>query len=112
LTNLVKLSIFNDLNQRGKMAGHKRKKPRGIAEPIGLYDAKTRLSELVDEAAAGRAFTISKSGKPMARLVPLAEPDLRKLRKPGGAKGRIWIAEDFDAPLPAAIQRLFAGETS
>ena len=92
------------------MAGKKRKKPSGVAEPIGLYDAKTRLSELVDEAAAGRSFTISKSGKPMARLVPLIEPDKRKLRKPGRAKGRIWIAEDFDAPLPPEIQRLFTGE--
>lgn len=92
------------------MAGNKRKKARGVAEPIGLYDAKTRLSDLVDQAAAGRSFTISKSGKPMARLVPLIEPDKRKLRKPGGAKGRIWIADDFDAPLPLAVQRLFSGE--
>ncbi len=92
------------------MAGKKRKKARGVAEPIGLYDAKTRLSELVDEAAAGRAFTISKSGKPMARLVPLLEPDTRKLRKPGGGKGRGWISKDFDAPLPADVLRLFTGD--
>jgi prevent-host-death family protein len=103
---------LHDLIQRGTMAAKKRKKTRGVAEPVGLYDAKTRLSELVDEAAAGRAFTISKSGKPMARLVPLVEPDTRKLRKPGGAKGRIWMADDFDAPLPAAIQRLFSGENA
>jgi len=92
------------------MAGKKSKKSSGVAEPIGLYDAKTRLSELVDEAAAGRSFTISKSGKPMARLVPLIDPDKRRLRKPGRAKGRIWMADDFDAPLPPEIQRLFAGE--
>lgn len=93
------------------MAARKRKPARKVAEPVGLYDAKTRLSELVDEAAAGREFTIAKSGKPMARLVPLVAPDLRALRKPGGAKGRIWMAADFDAPLPPDIQRLFAGES-
>jgi prevent-host-death family protein len=93
------------------MATRKRKPTRAVAEPIGLYDAKTRLSELVDEAAAGREFTIAKSGKPMARLVPLEKPDLRALRKPGGAKGRIWMADDFDAPLPADVMRGFAGDS-
>jgi prevent-host-death family protein len=93
------------------MASRKRKPSRRVAEAIGLYDAKTRLSELVDEAAAGREFTIAKSGKPMARLVPLVPPDQRLLRKPGGAKGRIWMSSDFDAPLPPELQRLFAGES-
>lgn len=91
------------------MAGRKRKPPRRVAEPVGLYDAKTRLSELVDEAAAGRVFTITKSGKPMARLVPLAPADTRALRKPGGGKGRIWMARDFDAPLPPELLHLFTG---
>lgn len=89
---------------RAKSAPH-------VAEPLGLYEAKTRLSELVDEAAGGREFTIAKSGKPMARLVPLVPPNLRAKRKPGGGKGRVWMSDDFDAPLPDAIGRLFRGET-
>lgn len=92
------------------MAARKRKPTRGVTEPVGLYDAKTRLSELVDEAAGGREFIISKSGKAMARLVPLVQPDRRALRRPGGGKGRIWMAADFDAPLPAAVMRLFSGD--
>jgi prevent-host-death family protein len=92
------------------MVSRKRKSARGVAEPVGLYDAKTRLSELVDEAAAGREFTIMKSGKPMARLVPLTPPDARALRKPGGGKGRVWMASDFDAPLAPEVMRLFTGE--
>jgi prevent-host-death family protein len=92
------------------MAARKRKPARNVAEPIALYDAKTHLSQLVDEAAAGREFTIAKSGKPMARLVPLIAPDLRALRKPGGGKGRVWIARNFDAPLPPAMMRLFSEE--
>lgn len=92
------------------MTSRKRKPARAVAEPIGLYDAKTRLSELVDEAAAGREFIIAKSGKPMARLVPLVDPDLRALRKPGGGKGRVWMAADFDAPLSGEMMRLFEGD--
>lgn len=96
------------------MAARKRKSrppaPRKVSEPIGLYEAKTRLSELVDQAAAGAEFTIAKSGKPMARLVPLVPPDLRALRIPGRGKGRVWMAKDFDAPLPPEILRLFTGE--
>jgi prevent-host-death family protein len=91
------------------MTNRKRKATGKAAEPLGLYEAKTRLSELVDEAAAGREFIIAKSGKPMARLVPLVAPDLRALRKPGGGKGRVWMAADFDAPLSPSVMRLFEG---
>ena len=44
--------------------------------------------------------------------MPLAPKDTRHLRKPGLGKGRgIWIAPDFDAPLPPEILRLFTGES-
>jgi prevent-host-death family protein len=89
----------------------RRKKSRLVREPVSLYDAKTHLSELVEQAAQGREIIIAKSGKPKARLVPLAPKDTRHLRKPGLGKGRGWIADDFDAPLPPEILRLFTGET-
>jgi antitoxin (DNA-binding transcriptional repressor) of toxin-antitoxin stability system len=46
-------------------------------------------------------------GKPVARLVPLAQ--VARPRKPGYLKGRIRIAADFDAPLPADILNAFEG---
>jgi prevent-host-death family protein len=64
---------------------------------LNLYDAKTRLSALVDEAAAGAEIIIAKNGKPMAKLVPLQAPPVRK---PGRLKGKIWMSKDFDAPMP------------
>jgi len=87
----------------------KRKKPKAklLREPVSLYDAKTHLSALVEEAARGREIVIAKSGKPKARLVPLAPADTRQLRVPGKGKGKVWIAPDFDAPLPPEVQRLF-----
>jgi prevent-host-death family protein len=86
----------------------KPKKRRRVNEPVSLYDAKTHLSELVDLAAAGREITITKSGKPKARLVPLDPGHGRNLRIPGKGKG-IRMAHDFDAPLPAALLALFGG---
>lgn len=88
-----------------------RKKTRLVREPVSLYEAKTHLSELVEQAALGREIIIAKSGKPKARLVPLAAKDTRRLRKPGRGKGRGWIAPDFDAPLPPEVLRLFTGES-
>jgi prevent-host-death family protein len=87
----------------------KKKKARLLREPVSLYDAKTHLSELVEEAARGREIVIAKSGKPKARLVPLAVQD-KRMRKPGLGKGRGWIADDFDAPLPPEILKYFTGE--
>jgi len=85
----------------------KKKQTMRVGEPVSLYDAKTRLSELVEQAAAGREIVITKSGKPKARLVPLAPKDTRHLRIPGRGKGKGWIAPDFDAPLPPEMLRLF-----
>jgi prevent-host-death family protein len=78
-----------------------------VAEPVSLYDAKTHLSDLVELAAAGREIVIAKSGKPKARLVPLVAPDQKGLRVPGRGKGKVSIADDFDAPLPAEVLKLF-----
>jgi prevent-host-death family protein len=79
-----------------------------VSETINLYEAKTHLSELVERAAAGEEIIIAKAGKPRARLVPLAEE--RKPRVPGALKGQIWVADDFDDPLPPDILGYFTGE--
>ena len=74
---------------------------------VNLYEAKTQLSNLVERAAAGEEIIIAKAGRPKARLVPLATPRLP--RRPGGAEGKIWMADDFDDPLPDDIQAAFEG---
>jgi prevent-host-death family protein len=78
-----------------------------VGKPVNLYDAKTQLSRLVDRAADGEEIVIAKAGKPMARLVPLAK---KVVRKSGLWKGKVWIAADFDAPLPPEILRGFTGQ--
>lgn len=66
---------------------------------INIHEAKTHLSRLVEQASAGEEIIIAKAGKPMARLVPLAATV--KPKKLGLLRGKIGIATDFDAPLPA-----------
>ena len=74
---------------------------------VNIHAAKTHLSRLVDEAAAGEEIMIAKAGKPVARLVPLAvSPPKRRL---GILAGRMQVPEDFDAPLPDDILDAFEG---
>ena len=68
-----------------------------MTKTVSLYEAKTHLSALVEAAAAGEEVVIAKNGKPRARLVPLAEAPASK-RVFGQFKGRIHIADNFDAP--------------
>jgi prevent-host-death family protein len=71
------------------------------SKTVNLYEAKTQLSRLVDEAAAGAEIVIAKAGKAKARLVPLERT--RRVRRPGGWEGRLWIADDFDDELPPDV---------
>jgi prevent-host-death family protein len=76
-------------------------------DPVNIYEAKTQLSRLVDEAAAGRDVVISRHGKPLARLTRLA--DAAPKVQLGLLAGRIAVAEDFDAPLPPEVLSGFEG---
>lgn len=84
--------------------GRVRRTIEDMPRTLNLYEAKSQLSALVEEAAAGAEIVIAKAGVPRARLVPL-RPRVR--RRPGGSKGRIRIAADFDAPLPEALLAAF-----
>lgn len=74
---------------------------------VNIYEAKTQLSKLVDEAAAGTDIIIGRSGKPIARLTAL-ESSKTPIRF-GLMKHKIKLADDFDAPLPEAILAAFEG---
>lgn len=77
-------------------------------ETINIYEAKTRLSQLVERAARGEEIVIAKAGRPLARLVPLAQ---RTGPRPLGLlAGQVVVGDDFDAPLPDDIAAAFRGE--
>ncbi len=76
---------------------------------INIHEAKTQFSKLVDRAIEGEEVIIAKAGKPVVKLVSLNESQ-KPIRVPGSLKGQIWIADDFDAPLPESILKSFEGE--
>jgi prevent-host-death family protein len=77
---------------------------RWCAMVVNIGEAKTRLSRLVERAAAGEEIVIAKAGKPMAKLVPYKAPPKRRI--PGAWKGKVWLSPDFDE-LPPEIYEAF-----
>ena len=76
-------------------------------ETVNIHEAKTHLSRLVERAASGEEIIIARSGRPVARLVPLASTTRR--RTFGRMRGTIMIADDFNAPLPDEVLAGFHG---
>ena len=74
---------------------------------VNIHEAKTHLSKLLNRVIAGEEILIGKAGKPIAKIVPIEHKKTE--RKPGSAKGKIWIAADFNAPLPDEILDAFEG---
>lgn len=72
---------------------------------VNIHEAKTHLSKLLARVGNGEEVIISKAGKPIAKLVPIA--DKTKKRVPGSAKGKVIIEKNFDAPLPKHILKAF-----
>jgi prevent-host-death family protein len=70
-----------------------------------VHEAKTHLSRLLDRVATGEEVVIAKAGVPVARLVP-ARQGVGE-RSLGFEKGRVFIPDDFDAPLPENVMRSF-----
>ncbi len=72
---------------------------------VGMHEAKTKLSQLVERAEAGEEIIIARNGKPVARLAPISNTNsLGGVH--GALRGRIVLAEDFDE-LPDDIADAF-----
>lgn len=68
---------------------------------VGMHEAKTQLSKLVERVEAGEEIVITRRGEPAARLVPERRNDgFASLA--GAWRGRVKFADDFDE-LPADI---------
>jgi prevent-host-death family protein len=78
-----------------------------MATTVNIHEAKTHLSRLVDEVAAGAEIIIAKAGKPMARLAPISAPARKK--QLGLLKGKIKVPDDFNAPLDDDTIAAFEG---
>jgi prevent-host-death family protein len=73
---------------------------------VNIHEAKTHLSRLLKQVAAGEEITISRAGVPVAKLI--AAGTHNESRPMGMDRGKIYMAEDFDRPDPA-LETLFCG---
>lgn len=71
---------------------------------VNVHEAKTHLSRLLERVERGQEIVIARAGKPIAKLVPI--DDTPRQRPLGIDKGKIWMSDDFDDPLP---WRIFPG---
>jgi prevent-host-death family protein len=74
---------------------------------VDIRDAKANLSKLVDEAARGEPFVISKRDKPLVKVLALDTPTTRKTRRLGFMANQLKVPDDFDRMSSKAISRLF-----
>jgi prevent-host-death family protein len=79
-----------------------------VVRTVNIEVAALHLSRLVERVAAGEEIIITDGGAPVVRLLPFEHR--RQPRKPGLPKGKIWIADDFDDPLPEETVAAFRGE--
>ena len=80
-----------------------------MTQQINIHQAKTQLSKLIELIQAGEEFVIAKSGKPVARLIPIGKE--KRKRKLGLLDGKIKVPDDFNAPLPEEVITAFEGRT-
>jgi prevent-host-death family protein len=75
---------------------------------VNVHEAKTNLSRLLSRVEAGEEIVIARAGRPIARLLAFNTPGVRRVF--GADRGRMWIAPDFDAPLPEDLRRAFGDD--
>jgi prevent-host-death family protein len=73
---------------------------------VGMHEAKTNLSRLVERARGGEDVIVERSGRPVAKIVPYDEKPRGLLALEGVWKGKGHIPDDFDE-LPEDLQRAF-----
>jgi len=76
-----------------------------VSVQVNIYEAKTRLSQLLDQATAGEDVIIARNGRPVARLVPVQRAPRK--RTPGALRGKIWMAPDFDETSPEILDMFY-----
>jgi len=63
---------------------------------VGMHEAKTNLSQLVERAEAGEDIVIQRNGKPVARLLPITDEPRSLATVHGAWRGRVRFSDDFD----------------
>lgn len=73
-----------------------------------VTEAKAQLSALLEQVDQGEQVIISRSGKPIAVLVPYHSSFAP--RRPGRLRGQVKIAPDFDETMPEIVELFEQGD--
>ncbi len=74
---------------------------------VNIHEAKTRLSQLIEQVEAGGEVVIARAGSPVVRLVAVAQPRPRRVL--GALAGHLPSPGDYNAPLPDELLDAFEG---
>ncbi len=74
---------------------------------VSITEARRQLSRLVQAAADGEPFIITRAGKPLVKVVATGERDPGPKRRIGFLDGDILVPEDFDRMGSTEIETLF-----
>ena len=74
---------------------------------VGVHEAKTHLSRLIDQAVKGEPFVIAKGGTPMVKVMAIDSPSVGQQRRLGFMTGQYSVPDDFDRMGGEDIARLF-----
>ncbi len=72
---------------------------------VNVHQAKTHLSQLLQDVEQGQEVVIARSGVPIARLVAWRAP-VQAIAAPGAMRGQIQLSDDFDAPMEGLFEAL------
>ncbi len=79
-----------------------------MSRMVPVTEAKAQLSRLLERVKNGERVVISNAGKPVA-VLSAYDPDPQP-RQFGGWAGKVWISDDFDAPLEPNLQQYFEAD--
>lgn len=65
------------------------------ADQFNIHDAKTNLSRIIERVERGEEIVISRAGRPVAKVIPLAGRVRRSGR--GSLRGQLALAPDWDS---------------
>ena len=74
---------------------------------VGVHEAKTHLSRLIDQAVKGEPFVIAKGGTPMVKVMAIDTPSAGLQRRLGFMAGQFTVPDDFDRMGGEEMTRLF-----
>ena len=74
-----------------------------MTKSVGVHEAKTQLSALLERVAAGEEIVITRRGQAVAKLSAVTPAQ----REFGTDAGVFTVPEDFDAPLPPELLDAF-----